>query len=712
MAKQTIKSKILLLTLGITVFCSVSFLLIANYAMNKEGRYSLNQSIRLGEESAAKSRTTLATQAEQYLTKLVSVQAESSSDFFSSITVQVEIMQQFGKLLWSNQNLEGDFVSSAPDRERRLSYLYRLAPGVEQAEVQDEFQRLLCMGRVFKPYLFNNENLDSFFLGTETGINILWPDTQGETDGTYDPRARPWYIEAVQRNGIGWTDIFRGASTSNLMVACSGPARDDAGELRGVVGVTVTLDEMLEVISNQVKDIGYAFLLDEQGEVIAFPALKQAEKIMDYQQDNLLETDNPALREIVGSMVKGEDGFSKIRLESGEKFMGYAPISETGWSLAVVISAEKALKVAADTEKNIMEYTEKTKERLKEIMLEMQTIVALMFGLILLLAVFIAVKMSNKISKPILDLKQGVQKVGQGDLDYSLDIRTGDEIEALAEAFNRMTGDLKQYIHNLQETTAAKEKIESELQVANKIQASMLPRIFPPFPQRREFDIWAGMDPAREVGGDLFDFFFINESTFCFVIGDVSGKGVPASLFMVIAKTLLKNEALRNTSPEQILHNVNNALCEDNDECMFVTGFICIIDLKTGLAQFANAGHNPPLFSRSEDRAFAYLKMESGFILGGMEEFEFNKETLQMQPGDVLLLYTDGVTEAMDIQGRQYSPERLQEVVSGAEIRDMHELISIVQEDVQKFAGQAEQSDDITMLAFRFNQTTGHSIDE
>ncbi len=707
MAQRTIKSKILWLTLGITVFCSVSFVLIANYAMNKEGRYSLNQSIKLGEESAAKSRTALASQAEQYLTKLVGIQAESSNDFFRSITVQVEILQQFCKFLWSNQALKTDFAACPLPDERRLSYLYRLAPGVEQAAVQNEFQRLLCMGRVFKPYLFNNENLDSFFLGTETGINILWPDTQGTTDGTYDPRSRPWYLDAVKRNGIGWTDIFRGASTSNLMVACSGPARDDTGSLRGVVGVTVTLDEMLEVISNQVKDIGYAFLLDEQGAVIAFPALEQAEKVMDYEQDNLLKTDDPALREIVRSMVKGQSGFSEVRLKSGDKFLGYAPIRETGWSLAVVISVDQVLKAARETEKNIMDYTAKTRERLKDIMLEMQTIVALMFGVILLVAVFIAIKMSNKISKPILDLRQGVQKVGQGDLDHSLDIRTGDEIQALAEAFNRMTGDLKQYIHNLQVTTAAKEKIESELQVANKIQASMLPRIFPPFPQRREFDIWAGMEPAREVGGDLFDFFFINETTFCFVIGDVSGKGVPASLFMVIAKTLLKNEALRNASPEQILHNVNNALCEDNDECMFVTGFICIIDLETGLAQFANAGHNPPLFSRSEAMDFAYLEMESGFILGGMEEFTFNRETLQMQPGDVLLLYTDGVTEAMDIQGRQYSPERLQKIVSEAETSDVHELIALVQEDVRKFAGQAEQSDDITMLAFRFNQTTG-----
>ena len=708
MSKRTIKTKILLLTLGITAFCSLSFVLIANYAMNKEGRYSLTQSIKLGEESAAKSRASLAAQAEQYLTKLVSIQAESSSDFFRSITVQVKILQQFCLFVWSNETLDGNFAGCSLPGERRLSYLSRLAPGVDRDAVQDEFQRLLCMGRVFKPYLFNNENLESFFLGTETGINILWPDTQGATSGTYDPRTRPWYLDAVERNGIGWTDIFRGASTSKLMVACSGPARDDTGTLRGVVGVTVTLEEMLEVISDQVRDIGYAFLLDEQGEVIAFPALEQAEKVMDYEQDNLLASDDPELRGIVRNMIEGRSGFSRIHLQSGEKFMGYAPISETGWSLAVVIPAKQVLRAAMETEKNIMEYTADTKERLKDIMQEMQTIVGLMFGVILLVAVVIAVKMSNKISKPILDLRQGVRRVGQGELDHHLDMRTGYEIEALAVAFNLMTTDLKQYIQNLQETTAAKEKIESELQVANKIQASMLPRIFPPFPQRKEFEIWAGMDPAREVGGDLFDFFFINENRFCFLIGDVSGKGVPASLFMVIAKTLLKNEALRNASPEQILHNVNNALCEDNDECMFVTGFICLIDLETGLAEFANAGHNPPLLSRARGGGFNYLDTGSGFILGGMEGFEFTRETLQMQPGDILFLYTDGVTEAMDMENNLYSATRLQDVLSALSTQDVQEVVQAVHQDIKGYVRAAEQSDDITMLAFKFNHDLHH----
>ena len=703
MTKLRIKTKILLLTLGITAFCAVSFLIIANYSMQKGGEYILAESINLGQEAAEKSRTTLEEQAKKNLTRLVSIQAQNGNSFFNATRVEVDIMINFSKFLWANEKVNEEIHNTKGAAEQTLSYLYRLAPDVSKESVKNEFLRLRTMGRVFQPNLLNNDNLESFFLGTQTGINIIWPDTKGRTNKSYDPRIRPWYSDAVKRNKSGWTEIFKGASTAKLLIACSGPVHDNQGKLRGVIGITVTLDKMLNVISSQVKDIGYAFLLDNKGNVIAFPALGNEERKKDYGMNNLLEIENDSLKGVVEKMVSGQAGFSKIRLNSGEKFIGFAPITETGWSMAVVISSEKALKLADETRDNIMDYTLKKKQNIKKLIYVIQKYMMLVFSIILVITIFIAVKMSDKISKPILNLTHGVQNVGKGNLDHRLEIKTGDEIETLADAFNKMTNDLKLYIQNLRETTAAKEKIESELQVATKIQASMLPRIYPPFPDRTDFKIFASMEAAKEVGGDLFDFFLITENKFCFLIGDVSGKGVPASLFMVITKTLIKNEALRGIPPQDVFINVNNALCEDNDESMFVTAFICIIDLETGQVDFSNAGHNPPLLLDSRNERCDYMAVTSGFVLGGMPGFGYEKSSFCMSPGDILFLYTDGVTEAMDPDNNEYSEDRLKKILSADNTRQVNSIIESVNSDVKLFTRDADQSDDITMLAFKYN---------
>lgn len=703
MTRLRIKTKLLLLSLGITAFCALSFFVIANYTLYRGGEYILEQSLNLGRESAEKSRTTLEDQTRLNLTQLVGIQAQTGNNFFNSVHMEVNTMSKFCKLLWETDGQSlGQYATDKNERE--LSHIYRLAPGVDKKVVQGEFMRLRTMGNVFKPYLFDNANLDSLFLGTQTGINILWPDTGGRANKPYDPRIRPWYKNTVARDGIGWTEIFKGASTSKLMIACSGPVRTREGELKGVIGITVTLDEMLKVISSQVKEVGYAFLLDKGGNVIAFPALGQEERIKDYGLGNLLETKNEELSNIVKKMVAGQNGFSRIRLNSGEKFIGFAPIKETGWSMAVVISAKTALKLADETKKYIMDYTLSKKERIISVIVDIQKYLMAFFIGVLLITILVAVKMSDKISKPILDLTQGVKKVGKGDLDLNFEIKTGDEIETLAEAFNTMTNDLKLYIKNLKETTAEKEKIQSELQVATKIQASMLPRIFPAFPERDEFDIFASMIPAREVGGDLFDFFFISENKFCFLIGDVSGKGVPASLFMIIAKTLIKNEALRGIPPEEIFTNVNNALCENNDESMFVTAFICIIDLETGRLDFANAGHNPPLQKIAfKGGTYDFMTPATGFVLGGMPDFSYVKESFVMAPGDIIFLYTDGVNEAMNPDYNEYTDLRLKALLSKEDTDDVNEIVELVNQDVKHFANDAEQSDDITILTFKYN---------
>ena len=290
-----------------------------------------------------------------------------------------------------------------------------------------------------------------------------------------------------------------------------------------------------------------------------------------------------------------------------------------------------------------------------------------------------------------------------------LDIRTGDEIEALYEAVKKMEIDIDQFIAHISAITAEKERIGAELNVATQIQADMLPRIFPAFPERPEFDIYASMTPAKEVGGDFYDFFLVDDDHLALVIADVSGKGVPAALFMVIAKTLLKNAAQTGLSPRAILEKVNNQLCENNEAEMFVTVWLGIYEISTGKLTAANAGHEYPAVQRA-DGAFELYKDRHGFVLAGMENARYREYELELGLGDTLFVYTDGVAEATDGASTLYGTDRMLAALNCGRDRTPEELLRDMKADIDRFVGGAPQFDDITMLAIRRRDTGKESM--
>jgi len=258
------------------------------------------------------------------------------------------------------------------------------------------------------------------------------------------------------------------------------------------------------------------------------------------------------------------------------------------------------------------------------------------------------------------------------------------------------------FSENLRQETAAKERMESELRIARDIQISSLPRTFP---DRTEFDLFASMDPAKEVGGDFYDFFFVDDDTFFLAVGDVSGKGVPAALFMMTVKTLLKTEALRAIPPDEILRRVNRLICPDNSSFMFVTIVCATLNVKTGDVWFGNAGHNPPLVSSGTGSA-DYLELPPSPVLGIMEDAVFTSEHLTLGAGGTLFFYTDGVTEAVNAQDEFYSDERLKEALVGLAGESMRQTVGSIRENVRQFVSSTAQFDDITMLALRLKSTT------
>ena len=282
-------------------------------------------------------------------------------------------------------------------------------------------------------------------------------------------------------------------------------------------------------------------------------------------------------------------------------------------------------------------------------------------------------------------------------------IKTGDEIESLSHAFNFMLSELENYIDNLSKVTAEKERIGAELDVARHIQASMLPRIFPPFPNRDEFDIFASMTPAKEVGGDFYDFFLVDEDHLAMVIADVSGKGIPAAMFMMISKTLLKSAAQSGLSPKAILEKVNNQLCENNDAEMFVTVWIGILEISTGKLVCANAGHEYPAIMR-KGGSFELYKDKHGFVLAGMEGSKYREYELVLSAGDRLFVYTDGVAEATDSNNNLYGTDRMIDALNKAKDLSSRELLESLHKDIDSFVGLADQFDDITMLSIQIKQ--------
>ena len=342
--------------------------------------------------------------------------------------------------------------------------------------------------------------------------------------------------------------------------------------------------------------------------------------------------------------------------------------------------------------------TAKNKYIVKVILVE--AIIAIVSG------IFWTIYMRRRIVKPIRILNEAainmVEHLEDG-TSPEIVVKNDDEIKDLADSFSKMYHEVGEYIEKLEKVTAEKERIGAELTLASDIQAHMLPCIFPAFPDYDEFDIYATMTPAKEVGGDFYDFFMTDEKHLAFVMADVSGKGVPAALFMVIAKTLIKNYAQMGQEPGQVFTTVNRLLCDGNDAGLFVTAWIGILDLESGLLKYANAGHNPPLIKKAGGQ-FEYLRSRPGFVLAGMDTTRYRQSEMVLNPGDRIFLYTDGVTEATDSSQQLYGEDRLESLLNRCQADTAEEMLADLKNDIDSFVCEAPQFDDITMLMLDFKK--------
>lgn len=522
----------------------------------------------------------------------------------------------------------------------------------------------------FAPYYYKNANKINFTtLGTSSYDYFKWD----------------WYKIPKLENSPSWSEPYYDKGGGEILMSTySVPFYKQSGMDKKFTGV-VTTDVSLKWLNSIVKSLkisqsGYGFILSKSGKFITHP---NSNLIMNESIFSIAENKkSPKLKELGDKMISGRSGFELTReiLTDKSFWIYYLPLPTNGWALGVMFPEDE---IMADIKS-----------------LSRDAVLISIEGILILLLVIIYI--SRSITKPLRQLSEATKDIASGNLEFDIPkIGSQDEVGRLSKSFEYMRSSLKQYISDLKESTAATQRIESELKIARDIQMGILPKEFPPFPQRNEFEIFASIEPAREVGGDFYDFFFLDDNKLFFIIGDVSDKGVPASLFMAVTKTLIKAVATTDRELHEIVYKINNELYSDNEMSMFVSIFFGILDTGNGEITYTNAGHNAPVIIKSSGDV-SFIEKTEGMALGAFENAKYSINKVILDNNDIIFLYTDGVTEAANSKSELFGEQNLVRTLKQYSNLDAKGVIIEIEQVVKSFAGSEPQSDDITMLTIKY----------
>ncbi len=523
-------------------------------------------------------------------------------------------------------------------------------------------------GKYFSPYAFREgDQIRSMSLGGDA----------------YDYFLMDWYQIPKMLGTSYWTEPYYDEGGGEMLMSTySLPFYTGVNgkQLAGIATVDISLEWLTEIVAEiQIFESGYAFMLSRKGVAVTHP---HPQNIMNESLFSIAaELNLPDLRTIGQDMIAGKSRFRRHALEQdGKLWIYHMALPSSGWSIGLVYPDDEMYAA------------------LHRISLIMIVLVAI--GLVLL--TLTVTQVVNRLAAPLTAFAGSARIIARGRFDTALP-RVGktNEMQELHAAFSHMQQELVNYMASLRETTAAKEKIESELRIARNIQLSMLPHTFPPFPDLPQIDLYATLKSAREVGGDLYDFFLKDGKHFFFAIGDVSGKGVPASLFMAMTRTLLRTLSDKESAPGAILGALNRALSYNNEANMFVTFFLGIIHLETGILHYANAGHNPPVLIRPGGEMEVF-EPAGAIPLGLFEAFEYKGASRQLQAGDALFTYTDGVSEAENQAMELFDEKQMLDVLKTHGNKAPRELIALMEQAVSDHVKDHPQSDDITMMSILY----------
>lgn len=724
--KRSLRRKItsLLLALTLTALCLAGG--VSVYGLYAMRNASDKSSRKLGQTAAEDAEAALEEMAGEQLLMLAEEKAAYIEEKFHTVIACVNGIAQAAEDIYQNPEKYPDREVPLPEKGScklapQLLWSDRLMEVVEEGtdgeewilnptkEQQEEILRLGNLQDLLVQYNKNNDMISSTYLATESGWMIqadYIPDRKytggGELPDSFEAEGRQWYERAclAEKGKTIYSDVMVDFHEGKDCIVCS-RAVYSQGRVAAVAGVGSYLDTIKETVWNaSVGESGYAFLINQAGQVMISGAEQGETAVHTGSSPDLRQSENKELAGAAQKMLRGEKGMMELELEGRRVYLAYAPLNEPGWALATVMDVDEVLAPAMQSQREILDLTEDVALQQNETIHKM---ISFYFVIIVLAAAAISISgvlFAGKLTYPIHTLTREAARIGRGNLDACIRLMTGDEVEELGKAFNKMTVRLKGYIERLSAATAEQERIRTELDLASQIQKDMLPEAAI-FADRTDFVIGAYMTPAKEVGGDFYDFFRIDDDRLAFLIADVSGKGVPAALFMVVAKTLLQSRIMEGGPLETAIADVNESLCAGNENGMFVTVWVGVLTLSTGRLQYVNAGHNPPLIGNRE-KGFAYVTETSGFVLAGLEGMTYAVRERLLEAGDVLLLYTDGVTEMNDEKGNLYGEERLKNLLNGERETEPEKLMSAVMRDIRSFQGKARQFDDVTMLAVSY----------
>ena len=648
------------------------------------------------------------------LNRITGLEASVTDEIFQGAKSRVTLLSQFATRMFANPDSYSPKPWAPPDpaMEGQLSAQVILADNVDPSDPKLQAtvgfaanlnNLMLSICRTFES--------DNIYVGLPEGAFLSVSENASTwylEDGSlmsYDARTRFWYKQAVEAKGLIFTDVETDANTGELSLVCATPVYGPDGELRAVVGTDLFLSTMLASIQQSGSDGSYLLIINKNGHIIA-SSLEDSELQTTASENakDLRQSGNQELAKFIRNAMDGQTDVLPVTLDSGVYYMTGAPAETVGWTVISAYPMDMAVRPARLLESSYSEIEAEATAGYRSSVARSRTIIIAGFIVLFVILSFIALMQGGKIVKPLNTMKKRISDMGEENLVFNMEdtYRTGDEIEILADSFSRLSKKTVDYVEQVRTVTAEKERISSELQMAAAIQSSMLPHIFPSFPDRKEFDLYASMDPAKEVGGDFYDFFLIDDDHLCMVIADVSGKGVPGALFMMISKVILQNCAFLSDSAEEILAQANSAICANNQADMFVTVWIGILEISTGKLTAANAGHEFPVLKRAGGKYELY-KDHHGFVIGGMPGMKYRQYELQLHPGDRLFVYTDGVPEATDADSQLFGTDRMLSALNEKDAADPKEVVQVVHEAVDRFVKDAEQFDDMTMLCLDYN---------
>lgn len=560
---------------------------------------------------------------------------------------------------------------------------------LDEPEMMMEYSRITVQGNPvlsgcsisFEPDFFEGRHYFSAYSGYIGGTLR----TEQEGDDDYQYFYLDWYLQPKLLNQPCWTEPYsdweqddsKDRQTQRMVSYCK-PLTTDEGYIGGI-----SLDISLKWLSDNLSPVkpyphSYSILISRGGTYLVHP---DPDKLF-YQTifTEGLITPRPELDELGASMLDQEAGYRRLMADGKPSFVFFTPLKATGWSMAIVCP-----------ESDIFGRFNR-----------LRWIVTTIDILGLLLLFFLCFRVIRKTMRPLSDLARQAEDIASGHFDTVLpENDQPDELGTLSRSFADMQSSLVTYMDELTRTTANKVRIEGELQIARNIQRGMIPQVFPPFPERKDIDLYASMDPAREVGGDLYDY-LLQDGRLYFCIGDVSGKGVPASLFMTVVRNLFRAAGRQGLPPAEIAHQINETLSDGNEQLMFVTMFIGAIDLVSGRLDFCNCGHNPPVLLPRGGKP-AFLPCKANTPLGILPDARFEGEYVDGLKGTPLFLYTDGLTEAEDPALELFGSDRLLAVL-GEPYVDAETVVKRMQAAISDHVAGADASDDLTMLCLEIKQ--------